>query len=681
MPIDVTTVRKIEFLRLPPPSASPVPMPAVTGTTTGTGTGMGTGTGTGVPTGTMTGTGAITGTGTNTDPFATTQPVNIYQQTPQNNLPVGSFLIGVATAPTQTTPSTQWTMMWRQAPAGNHVIVCRVFDSMGAMQELPVVPIAVGNVNEPPTGMILRHEPWEPAAGGSIKILASGTDPDGQIVTVSLALDGQPLGNATFNTTDNAFVWQGNLPSTAQNGPHFVEAKFVDNQSAIGMSPPAMIPVGGANLTGTLTGTVTNTGTGMGTGTGTGMPTGTMTGTGNVTGTGTGVPTGTGTGVPTGTMTGTGTGTGLPTGTGTGTGAQPSTTDRAAISAVMNVYCNKIIKKYTQNSTITAADQAEMAAVLSPNFIDEGKNLAAYTSWYGTPMADPSEADLVSSNITGYEFAPIDPTTWLVACQGTVTNVNSPSTPKPFLGLTGYWRHSPDLRTIESPTLNPNLNGPYIISVVRNENGAWKILGNQQKVDSVNINLQFTKYLRYNSYTTELFPFVRASSAFPISSVTISGGFLTGVFNLTNAAGTNNWNNFGMTRLETIAPNQPSNKYSVTVNFANGTNQTYVLTQGDTSWLPQPSGVITTGPSGITFNWSLFPDAAKVDNIQVHCQDKANWQLGDFGKFETENAALTTYTIPPGTPNLPTGREVWAHQTTYLKMGYAIHIMNDITVP
>lgn len=111
---------------------------------------------------------------------------------------------------------------------------------------LDISEIAPANNNQLPLVIVSGTSPDFASAGGSIKILAATSDPDGSIARVEFYADGIKFGEDF--TAPYSYVWNGLLA-----GSYSVTARAIDNSGSGAMSDPVKVFVFNPNQTGLFT--------------------------------------------------------------------------------------------------------------------------------------------------------------------------------------------------------------------------------------------------------------------------------------------------------------------------------------------------------------------------------------------------------------------------------------------
>ena len=152
--------------------------------------------------------GTVTLTATASDSDGTVARVEFYD---------GSAQLGqVASAP--------YTIIWKNVPAGNHLVTARAVDNIGGAKDSSPRLLTVsggGGANTPPT-VSLKLSAGQIPAQGSVTLTATALDPDGFIARVEFYDGATKIGQ--INTAPYVFVWE-NVPA----GNHLLKARAFDN--------------------------------------------------------------------------------------------------------------------------------------------------------------------------------------------------------------------------------------------------------------------------------------------------------------------------------------------------------------------------------------------------------------------------------------------------------------------
>lgn len=169
--------------------------------------------------------GQVTLTATATDSDGTVARVEFYD---------GSTKIAQVTAAPHS-------FLWRNVPAGNHLVTARAIDNLGGTADSPPRFLTVrgnGGGNAPPT-VSLKLSAGRVTAGESVTLTATASDPDGTIAWVEFYDSSTKL--AQVEAAPYAFVWQ-NVPA----GNHLLTARAVDNLGAETRSSAGFLTASGA---------------------------------------------------------------------------------------------------------------------------------------------------------------------------------------------------------------------------------------------------------------------------------------------------------------------------------------------------------------------------------------------------------------------------------------------------
>jgi len=118
-----------------------------------------------------------------------------------------------------------YTFEWQNVPAGNHLLIARAVDNLGASKDSsPRFLTATGNGNKPPT-ITLQLSSDRITLPDSVTLTATAADPDGAIAHVVFYDGATRLGQA--DDAPYVFVWNAASP-----GNHLITARAVDNLGA-----------------------------------------------------------------------------------------------------------------------------------------------------------------------------------------------------------------------------------------------------------------------------------------------------------------------------------------------------------------------------------------------------------------------------------------------------------------
>jgi hypothetical protein len=168
--------------------------------------------------------GSVTFTATASDKDGTISRVEYYE---------GSRKLGDATA-------APYSFTWQNVPAGNHLVIGRAIDNVGATRDssprfLTVTGGAPGN--KPPT-VSMNVTPDTITLPGSVTLTATATDADGTITRV-VFYDGHHK-IAELTTPPYTYIWQDPAP-----GNHLLSAHAIDNDGAEVTSSARFLTVAG----------------------------------------------------------------------------------------------------------------------------------------------------------------------------------------------------------------------------------------------------------------------------------------------------------------------------------------------------------------------------------------------------------------------------------------------------
>jgi hypothetical protein len=357
---------------------------------------------------------------------------------------------------------------------------------------------------------------------------------------------------------------------------------------------------------------------------------------------------------------------------------EPAAEDKAAIQGIIDARLGLDLKKYSGQPIVTAEVDA-VYATLSPMYLESGMNAAEWRIEALSPVAT-DEADVANFSGTGWEFQQISPDTWLVARLGNVNLKDGSSVP--MAGLSSFWQYSADLRALTSHTSRKLDPETHAIQLVRKENGVWKILGDQVKIFDGSIQIQFSRYGVDNSVNTGLFTFLTEDPKFPVASVVASGSFINGTVGLAKASGSNQWNNFNVGNACTytgIAPNNPGAKIGIKVTFVDGSTQTYVFSQPDTTGMDPLS--VTISADSKTFEWGSIAPQEKLREFSITFTDQATGQQLALPKFTTSDATVTQHSFSDQDLELLSGKQVWIHIHQFRNDGINRQFFTQKTFP
>lgn len=138
--------------------------------------------------------------------------------------------------------SSPFSFVWDNVPAGNHTLTAKATDDLGGISTSVAVAIAVSASNEMP--VVLLTSPAEGdvfAAGFSVMMSATATDPNGKIIKVEFFSDNKKVGEDT--TSPYTLVW-----NDASSGKHLLAAKATDDDGETATSSPVTIVVNSVNV-------------------------------------------------------------------------------------------------------------------------------------------------------------------------------------------------------------------------------------------------------------------------------------------------------------------------------------------------------------------------------------------------------------------------------------------------
>jgi len=358
--------------------------------------------------------------------------------------------------------------------------------------------------------------------------------------------------------------------------------------------------------------------------------------------------------------------------------AEPAAEDKAAIQAIIDARLALDVKKYSGQPIVTAEVDA-VYATLSPNFLEYGDSRDGWRAEAISPVAT-DEADVTNFSGTGWEFQQVNADTWLVARLGNINLKDGSSAP--MAGLSSFWRYSADLQALISHTSHKLDLETHAIQLVRKENGSWKILGDQVKIFDGRIQIQFARYGVDNSVSTGLFTFLTEDPKFPVASVVASGSFINGTVSLAKASGSNQWNNFNVGNDCTytgIAPNNPGAKIGIKVTFTDGSTQTYVFSQPDTTGMDPLS--VTISADSKTFEWGSIAPQEKLREFSIAFTDQATGQQLALPRFTTSDATVTQHTFSDQDLALLSGKQIWIHIHQFRNDGINRQFFTQKTFP
>jgi len=357
---------------------------------------------------------------------------------------------------------------------------------------------------------------------------------------------------------------------------------------------------------------------------------------------------------------------------------EPAAEDKAAIQGIIDARLNLDVKKYSGLS-VNVAEVDAVHATLSPMYLEYGMNAADWRTDALSPVAT-DEADVTNFSGTGWEFQQISPDTWLVARLGSINLKDGSSIP--MADLSSFWQYSADLRALTSHTSRKLEPETHAIQLVRKENGVWKILGDQVKIFDGSIQIQFSRYGVDNSVNTGLFTFLTEDPKFPVASAVASGSFINGTVGLAKASGSNQWNNFNVGNACTytgIAPNNPGAKIGIKVTFVDGSTQTYVFSQPDTTGMDPLS--VTISADSKTFEWGSIAPQEKLREFSITFTDQATGQQLALPKFTTSDATVTQHSFSDQDLELLSGKQVWIHIHQFRNDGINRQFFTQKTFP
>lgn len=357
---------------------------------------------------------------------------------------------------------------------------------------------------------------------------------------------------------------------------------------------------------------------------------------------------------------------------------EPAAADKAAIESIYTKYTDLIVRTNVNGDTLVASDLDSLRPHISPSYANYGRNADNWDEeWLQAPEEDEN---MQSLNLTGWQYRQIDADTWLVARLGSITKKDSSIVE--LTDLSQYWQHrqyTSNLDMIFNASSN-NDDFPSLIEIFRKENGEWKMLGNQERVNWTAIILQFQRNGINNSVNTTLFTYLNEIADFPVASVVASGSFINGTINLTKVEGSSNWNNWNAgndCNYTGIAPNNPGAKIGMKVTFTDGTIQTYVFSQPDTSGIQLLS--VTVSEDGKTFEWDAIAPQDKLNFKEIAFWDNAGRMSAPY--FRTEDATVAQHSFSDQDLALLSGKTVQIHVTEWQNDGIGLDYWTQKTFP
>ncbi|MBU1109418.1 MAG: hypothetical protein KKB51_22245 [Candidatus Riflebacteria bacterium] len=373
--------------------------------------------------------------------------------------------------------------------------------------------------------------------------------------------------------------------------------------------------------------------------------------------------------------------------------------DADLIDKAVETYLNAFLK-ITSNSILTAAEMASFSAVLDEDFVMNGMKkiniLAVQTS-------DKNDLDHFDGK---HVLSKIDDNTYLVHVIGTAYLVGD-KTITIDSTVDGYYYDAKAATIFKASSLQTKIS-QFPVIIRRQKDSSWKVWGNRVKIDEVNLNLNYGIDLNQTtpSQFTNLWIQIRDTLAFPVKSVSLSGGAIgaTSIALAKDAqlADANTWHYWYQDPNNTANKNvanypvpswpysatqhQKGQEYKFVVTFADNTTQTFIhqVPTIPAGYAPFSSTAVSVVQENnmmkITWPKNAFPTMFENYYINV-------WNMTDGGDgrvLERQIADINTtsaeFVIGGTSYQLLPGKQYSINFNSDINSGLAQHFYKSFTV-
>lgn len=344
----------------------------------------------------------------------------------------------------------------------------------------------------------------------------------------------------------------------------------------------------------------------------------------------------------------------------------------------------EIYGKGSMGDALTATEVTELKALAATDFMLNGINRDTLIQYASEAPSSPESEQLVSFQITSQPLYHMSSMNFLAGMAGTMTVRNRTTgalSTRAFDTISQGCAITPDYKNYYSRSLEFE-DGPPNLIVRKETDGKWRVAGNGVKAEEIYMTAQYQKDIGASSNNTgyaRLWFSVNESSSFPIQSVSVSGGYVTGTLQLEKAQGGTEWrykqgNTYDVATNPdwSLYPVKAGQQFTFTVNYTDGSQQTFVLNVSTVPAGIRPlDGTVTVSGNTVTLTWEKCP-FADFKNYEFW-----NSISGNSQEFSDINSASTTLDISGASSGSQIYINVYAKLNGAIQTGYFVSIIKQ----